>query len=73
MHSFIDFEGIPRSHVKSHLFYSLAAYSLQQIGLLNATDVIGGYEAWKDAELPVSNEPERRNPRSLVSLAGSVV
>ncbi|KAF8228125.1 hypothetical protein L208DRAFT_1365408 [Tricholoma matsutake] len=32
---------------------SLAAFSLQQLGLLNATDVIGGYQAWKDAGLPV--------------------
>jgi len=32
---------------------SLAAASLQDIGLLNATDVIGGFEAWKSAGLPV--------------------
>ncbi|KAJ7500782.1 hypothetical protein B0H11DRAFT_1994419 [Mycena galericulata] len=32
---------------------SLAALALQEIGLLNATDVIGGYRAWKDAGLPV--------------------
>jgi hypothetical protein len=32
---------------------SLAAYSLQQLGLLNATDMIGGYEAWKAAGLPI--------------------
>ncbi|PPQ81321.1 hypothetical protein CVT24_001324 [Panaeolus cyanescens] len=32
---------------------SLAAHSLQQIGLLNATDIIGGYEAWKMAGLPI--------------------
>ncbi|KAF9039912.1 hypothetical protein BJ165DRAFT_1351640 [Panaeolus papilionaceus] len=32
---------------------SLAAHSLQQIGLLNATDIIGGYEAWKNAGLPI--------------------
>jgi len=32
---------------------SLAAFSLQQLGLLNATDIIGGYQAWKDAGLPV--------------------
>jgi len=50
---------------------SLAAYSLQQLGLLNATDIIGGYEAWKDAGLPV--DLDRRESRSLVSLAGSVV
>jgi rhodanese-related sulfurtransferase len=31
---------------------SLAAASLQDLGLLNATDVIGGFEAWKAAGLP---------------------
>ena len=32
---------------------SLAAASLQDIGLVNATDVIGGFEAWQAAGLPV--------------------
>ena len=32
---------------------SLAAASLQDLGMLNATDVIGGFEAWKAAGLPV--------------------
>jgi rhodanese-related sulfurtransferase len=32
---------------------SLAAASLQQLGLANATDVIGGFQAWKAAGLPV--------------------
>ena len=32
---------------------SLAAASLQDIGLVNATDVIGGFEAWKSAGLPI--------------------
>jgi len=32
---------------------SLAAASLQDIGLINATDVIGGFEAWKAAGLPI--------------------
>jgi rhodanese-related sulfurtransferase len=32
---------------------SLAAASLQDIGLINATDVIGGFAAWKAAGLPV--------------------
>jgi rhodanese-related sulfurtransferase len=31
---------------------SLAAAALQEIGLWNATDVVGGYEAWKNAGLP---------------------
>jgi rhodanese-related sulfurtransferase len=33
---------------------SLAAASLQDIGLVNATDLIGGFEAWKTAGLPVT-------------------
>jgi len=32
---------------------SLAAASLQDIGLVNATDLIGGFQAWKAAGLPV--------------------
>jgi rhodanese-related sulfurtransferase len=31
---------------------SLAAATLQEIGLVNATDLIGGFEAWKAAGLP---------------------
>jgi rhodanese-related sulfurtransferase len=33
---------------------SLAAASLQDLGLRNATDLDGGYQAWKAAGLPVS-------------------
>ena len=33
---------------------SLAAASLQAIGLTRATDIIGGFEAWRDAGLPVT-------------------
>ena len=32
---------------------SLAAASLQDLGLLNATDVVGGFEAWDASGLPV--------------------
>jgi rhodanese-related sulfurtransferase len=32
---------------------SLAAASLKRLGLLNATDVIGGFESWEAAGLPV--------------------
>jgi rhodanese-related sulfurtransferase len=32
---------------------SLAAASLQDLGLVNATDVIGGFRAWKAAGLPI--------------------
>jgi len=34
---------------------SLAAASLQDIGLVNATDVIGGFEAWKAAGLQINS------------------
>ena len=37
---------------------SLAAARLQSLGLSRATDVIGGFEAWRDAGLPV----ERAGP-----------
>jgi rhodanese-related sulfurtransferase len=32
---------------------SLAAAILKELGLVNATDVIGGFQAWKAAGLPV--------------------
>jgi rhodanese-related sulfurtransferase len=32
---------------------SLAAATLHQLGLIDATDVIGGFQAWKAAGLPV--------------------
>jgi rhodanese-related sulfurtransferase len=35
---------------------SLAAASLQEIGLVNATDMIGGFHAWKAAGLPVETQ-----------------
>jgi rhodanese-related sulfurtransferase len=34
---------------------SLAAASLRQLGLTNATDLIGGFEAWAQAGLPTVN------------------
>ncbi len=32
---------------------SLAAASLQQLGFVRATDLVGGFRAWRDAGLPV--------------------
>jgi 3-mercaptopyruvate sulfurtransferase SseA len=53
---------------------SLAAYSLQKLGLLNATDVIGGFEAWRLVGLPIdTTQSTEEEERSLVSRAGSVV
>jgi rhodanese-related sulfurtransferase len=40
---------------------SLAAARLQTLGLHRATDVIGGFEAWRDAGLPVEH-PGRSHP-----------
>jgi rhodanese-related sulfurtransferase len=37
---------------------SLAASSLQQLGLHRATDVIGGFQAWTAAGLPTQDMPE---------------
>lgn len=34
---------------------SLAAASLHQLGLLRATDLVGGFQAWKAAGLPVAS------------------
>ena len=36
---------------------SLAAASLQALGLRRATDMIGGVEAWREAGLPMSDRP----------------
>lgn len=36
---------------------SLAARSLRDLGLRNATDVVGGVEAWVAAGLPTTTEP----------------
>jgi len=33
---------------------SLAAVSLQELGLAQATDLVGGFRAWKAAGLPVT-------------------
>ncbi|WP_438303096.1 rhodanese-like domain-containing protein [Streptomyces sp. HUAS TT11] len=33
---------------------SLAAVSLRQLGLRRATDLVGGFQAWRDAGLPVT-------------------
>ena len=38
---------------------SLAAAALHDLGLLRATDVIGGYQAWRAAGLPTARPEER--------------
>ena len=42
---------------------SLAAYSLRRIGLLHSTDVIGGFDAWLAAGLPVRHPAVQQRPR----------
>ncbi|WP_211370813.1 rhodanese-like domain-containing protein [Nonomuraea turkmeniaca] len=42
---------------------SLAASSLRQIGLANATDVIGGFQAWITAGLQVIRQATPTRPR----------
>jgi rhodanese-related sulfurtransferase len=46
---------------------SLAARRLQQLGFWRATDVIGGFQAWRHAHLPVGNLEDRpeRKPTEL--------
>ena len=47
---------------------SLAAATLQQLGLVDATDVIGGFQAWKAAGLPVEPANTAADPpRSVIS------
>jgi rhodanese-related sulfurtransferase len=36
---------------------SLAAVALQELGVWRATDVIGGYAAWRDADVPLRAGP----------------
>jgi len=38
---------------------SLAAATLQELGFANATDLVGGFQAWRAAELPVAPLDER--------------
>lgn len=46
---------------------SLAAASLQDIGLLRATDLAGGFDAWADAGLPVTRRDaeQARSPAAV--------
>jgi rhodanese-related sulfurtransferase len=45
---------------------SLAAASLKTIGLRHATDVVGGFQAWRAGRLPIAKRPRPTAPR-LVS------
>ena len=50
---------------------SLAAASLQTLGLRRATDMIGGVDAWLAAGLPTHRPPRRHPPLSLPTLPSS--
>jgi rhodanese-related sulfurtransferase len=41
---------------------SLAAASLQALGLTRATDIVGGFEAWREAGLPVAGFVDPGDP-----------
>jgi len=42
---------------------SFAAATLQLVGLRRATDIIGGFQAWRTAGLPVVNDGPPSDPR----------
>ena len=43
---------------------SLAADSLRRIGLRRSTDIVGGFNAWRAAGLPIVRPGEDRTPQS---------
>ena len=47
---------------------SLAAATLQMIGLHRATDVVGGFQAWRAARLPVNPAGAISPPRLVPSI-----
>ncbi len=49
---------------------SLAAASLQALGLHRATDVIGGFRAWRAQGLPVTRPPGTARPRLAPAASG---
>jgi rhodanese-related sulfurtransferase len=46
---------------------SLAAASLQQLGLHRATDLVGGYRAWRAAGFPTTADPDADPARTLTA------
>ncbi len=47
---------------------SLAAATLVDLGFARAGDVVGGFEAWKQTELPVAQPVRRRVPPALAGM-----
>ncbi|KAJ7054812.1 hypothetical protein C8F01DRAFT_1322209 [Mycena amicta] len=54
---------------------SLAAVALQEIGLLNATDIVGGFRAWREAQLPadITGLEDETEPEEDMRSAPSVI
>jgi len=50
---------------------SLAAATLQDLGFAGATDLIGGFTAWRDAGLPVRPAPEL-DPRAVPGMGDPI-
>ena len=48
----------------------LAAATLTELGFARAADVIGGFEAWRDAGLPVTSAPPPAPPGELPGTRG---
>ena len=48
----------------------LAAATLVELGFAGAGDVIGGFEAWRDAGLPVGTAPARGGSGELPGMGG---
>ena len=46
---------------------SLAAATLQQLGFMRATDLDGGFQAWRAAELPTVQADEVEQPASALT------
>ncbi|KAF7376514.1 Rhodanese domain-containing protein [Mycena sanguinolenta] len=44
---------------------SLAAVALLDLGLLNATDIVGGYRAWQKAGLPINMDGDLDEPSEI--------
>jgi rhodanese-related sulfurtransferase len=49
----------------------LTAATLVELGFAGAGDVIGGFEAWRNAGLPVGAAPARRSPEQLPGMGSA--
>jgi rhodanese-related sulfurtransferase len=48
---------------------SLVAATLKDLGFTNATDLVGGFQAWRAAGLPVQPGPDQAAPRTAAALS----